>query len=173
MLSSLAAASALFALSSLVVLASGPSAATPPAATQDRVPYEVRGDDFHGVVLHPKHYRSFGLVKADGSPIEGGRMVERRMVDGLEAGLETFLKSNARAREAKLHERIATYKRQYVGLETRAGKRYVYANFLCRVRGERWKTQPVQVDDGGDCYLQLFFEPASGRYVELMINGDA
>jgi hypothetical protein len=55
------------------------------------------------------------------------------------------------------------------------GKRLVYANFFCSPeRRANIDTQNfVMVLDGGDCYFQVWFDPATGEFPQLTINGEA
>lgn len=168
-LTHLAVASALFALATLVLTLS----AVPAAATQVKAPFEVRGDDYHGAVLHPKHHLSTAYRQIERSKITGGWTPDAAMIETLEAGVEAFLKKAKPRRSPELHAKIGPYKRQYIGIVTEDGKRRIYANFFCHVRSERWKRDPLMVADGGDCYFQLFFEPATGTYSGLMVNGEA
>jgi hypothetical protein len=71
-----------------------------------------------------------------------------------------------------LWERAPSYKRQYVGIR-RKGRRVIYANFFCAGSEDSWRTRPVSVDDGGDCYFQVEYDVDRRTFSELSINGDA
>ena len=49
------------------------------------------------------------------------------------------------------------------------------ATTAVQVTGEvtDWTSQPVFVADGGDCFFSVSYEPASGSFEDLRINGDA
>ncbi len=87
-----------------------------------------------------------------------------------EKGLPGYLKSG---QGAELVGKLARYKRQYFGIKTKED-RWILVNFFCSNWGDRdWRKDRIIVDDGGDCYFQLEFNPKIGIYRNLMINGDA
>jgi hypothetical protein len=47
------------------------------------------------------------------------------------------------------------------------------ANFFCDVFGLDIETEPVVVEDGGDCYFRVTFDPERGRFSDLDVNGEA
>jgi len=69
-------------------------------------------------------------------------------------------------------KQMGRYKRQYFGL-VRDGRWIVYGNFFCDAHGKDWLAQPVTVKDGGDCYFQVEYEPKTGRFSNLSVNGEA
>jgi hypothetical protein len=72
-----------------------------------------------------------------------------------------------------LAERVAAYKRQYVGL-LKDGHRVVWANFFCDVDSHTsWRKSPVDVDDGGDCYFQVEYDLDADTLSNLAVNGEA
>jgi len=75
------------------------------------------------------------------------------------------------SKDRPLWERAPGYKRQYVGIR-RNGRRAIYANFFCDA-GPSWRTAPVDVDDGGDCYFQIEYDVDKAAFSDLSINGDA
>ncbi len=74
--------------------------------------------------------------------------------------------------QSKLDQRYLTYKSQWVGFMV-GTRRLLYGNFFCDDFGQAWQTTPISVDDGGDCFLQVVFEPATDSFSQLMINGHA
>jgi len=96
----------------------------------------------------------------------------------LERQLPAFLRREGRAgrlhneQPAPLWKRVAGYKRQYFGLVEK-GRSIVYGNFFCDGGGTDWQRRPVDVDDGGDCYFQVRYDPKTGRLFDLSVNGDA
>ncbi|HWQ14170.1 MAG TPA: hypothetical protein VNL77_15330 [Roseiflexaceae bacterium] len=129
--------------------------------------YTPVGDGtFEGVIVPEQDADAFDS-RADGywTPVETD-------VRALEAGLPGFLHSAAAERSPELWRRQAAYKRQYAGL-IRAGRRLVYASFLCSTHGDDWRRQVVVVLDGGDCYFQLTYDVERGTYGDLVINGEA
>ena len=94
----------------------------------------------------------------------------------LESGLRDFLQSNSNQflnqSETPAWERLDEYNRQYFGI-TLDGKNIVYGNFFCDNAGVEWRKNIVVVMDGGDCFFQFQYDPASGEYFNLRVNGSA
>jgi hypothetical protein len=97
----------------------------------------------------------------------------------MERQLPAFLRREGRAgrlhneKPAPLWKRVAGYKRQYFGLVEK-GRSIVYGNFFCADGGDKdWQRRPVDVDDGGDCYFQVRYDPKTGRFFALSVNADA
>jgi hypothetical protein len=96
----------------------------------------------------------------------------------MERQLPAFLRREGRARRlhnerpVPLWKRVAGYKRQYFGLVEK-GRSIVYGNFFCDGGGTDWQRRPVDVDDGGDCYFQVRYDPKTGRFFALSVNADA
>jgi hypothetical protein len=99
----------------------------------------------------------------------------------LERRLPAFLRRSRQAQQAPqpagdkrepLWKRVPGYQRQYFGL-VKQGRWIVRANFFCDAHGKDWQREPVMVKDGGDCYFQLEYDPKTGRFSELAINGEA
>jgi hypothetical protein len=63
------------------------------------------------------------------------------------------------------------YFRQYVPIRQQ-GRNLLYVNAFCEAPGY-WRTQIVIVDDGGSCYWQALYDPATDKYSDLTINGRA
>jgi hypothetical protein len=96
--------------------------------------------------------------------------LEQRLPDHLRAALPR--PRPARGGKAPLWERAMTYKRQYVGVR-RDGHRIVHANFFCNAWRRDWRTEPIVVLDGGDCYFQVEYDVDKASFSNLMINGEA
>ena len=94
----------------------------------------------------------------------------------LEKGLPAYLQDNQSAfymTQTLVWERLNEYNRQYVGVVL-DGKKVIYGNYLCKdaeITG--WKEQLIYVADGGACFFQFKFEPSTGRFFDLMVNGNA
>jgi len=86
--------------------------------------------------------------------------------------LERALPAHLAHAAAQLVPKLGRYKRQYVGV-VENGARLVFANFFCDARPIEWMHRPVIVDDGGDCYFQIKYDPSTGAFSALNINGDA
>ena len=67
------------------------------------------------------------------------------------------------------------YSLQFLGIE-REGKRQIFLNAFCGCFGSEddlWKTHLAVVADGGTCYWHVTYDPATGRFHDLEINGRA
>jgi hypothetical protein len=65
------------------------------------------------------------------------------------------------------------YFRQYVAV-VRAGVRLIYINALCDVyHRPEWRNHLVRVLDGGNCFWQVWYDPATGSFSDLAVNGSA
>ena len=128
----------------------------------------VHGDAYSGVVISaadaPRFYQG-----ATGSKVEGWSPDEAE-VRALERKLPGFLKDSAPKRSADLHEKVRNYRRQYLGV-VKEGTKLVYINAFCRAEAT-WDKDIVSVDDGGDCYFQVYWNPATGAFSELSVNGE-
>lgn len=68
---------------------------------------------------------------------------------------------------------------QYLGL-TIDGKRFIYVNAFCIGNEaddskfqmhEKWRTDPIVMCDGGDCYWGVLFDLKKLKFKDLSING--
>jgi len=67
------------------------------------------------------------------------------------------------------------YFRQYLAI-VQSGKKQVFVNAMCRASGgnsEDWHHHLQIVYDGGDCFWQAFYDPATQKFSDLSINGRA
>lgn len=109
-----------------------------------------------------------------GLQVEGAWTPTGADVAALEAALPDFLRT---AQDSHLHpdppiwERAPDYYRQYLGM-VENGEQVIYANFFCSEH-DNWQEQIVFVLDGGDCYFQVKYNPHSGEFYDLMVNGEA
>jgi len=96
----------------------------------------------------------------------------------MERELPAFLRravkkvEGAAAKPEPLWKRAPAYQRQYFGMVEK-GHWIVYGNFFCDAHGKDWRSQPVLVKDGGDCYFQVRYDPKTSRFFGLSVNGEA
>jgi len=71
----------------------------------------------------------------------------------------------------------STYYRQYAGVSV-GGHDYVYINafhyhpiYLHRRDQDRWRTEPVQVCDGGADFWGVLYDPETRQFTQLSFNG--
>jgi hypothetical protein len=75
---------------------------------------------------------------------------------------------NRAAKENKLK----VYKRQYVCVVDQHGDKLVWVNCFCNPY-DGWRTTTQVVVDGGDCYYSLVINLTTGKYENLIVNGEA
>lgn len=73
---------------------------------------------------------------------------------------------------AAQESKLKVYKRQYVCLIDQHGNKLVWVNCFCHAF-DGWKTSIQVVMDGGDCFYSLIMNITTGKYDNLMVNGEA
>ncbi|MGB1286668.1 MAG: hypothetical protein ACPG7F_09070 [Aggregatilineales bacterium] len=63
------------------------------------------------------------------------------------------------------------YWRQITGV-TIDGEDYVFAVYSC-MAFEDWREQWIGIDDGGNCFFEVLYHPATDEITRLYIHGDA
>ena len=89
-----------------------------------------------------------------------------------------FKEINHKHPEYKLDKRnfiidLARYKRQYIATINAKGEKEVWINCFCNTHNRNWRQQIIGVRDGGNCYFNLKINLTTGKYYDLMVNGDA
>lgn len=93
----------------------------------------------------------------------------------LETGLIPYLKEHSNLfhnPSQPVWGHLDQYHRQYLGYSSE-GREFIYANYFCNTHGVDWKEEFIFVMDGGECYFQIKYDPASGEFFDLTINGEA
>jgi hypothetical protein len=110
--------------------------------------------------------------------VNGTWMLSRSAVDGLESNIPHIadIPFPNRAYKGSQIPHPEKYFRQYAGIVL-GGHKIIYVNALCETAGNKyetyWRERFVQVFDGGDCYWSVRYDPETGRFSELMVNGVA
>lgn len=68
---------------------------------------------------------------------------------------------------------LQRYKRQYIAIINTKGEKEVWINCFCGERDQNWKTNLIVIKDGGNCYFNLKVNLTTGKYYDLMVNGDS
>ena len=71
----------------------------------------------------------------------------------------------------RIAARLDRYGRQYFGI-TASGRRLLYINGVPHDHSE-WRVRPVFLDDGGESFFHLVYDPELGEFSGLSINGEA
>lgn len=149
--------------------------ATPVVGTAEATPAAIDGDAFMGVIVPESQADGFYFAFF-GEHAEGYWTPAEADTRALEAEIVPFLRSlpdGARGGVAPdLWERLPGYGRQYVGI-VEDERRLIFASFFCDDLGIDWMTEPVAVEDGGDCYVQVRYDVEGGTFSDLAVNGEA
>jgi hypothetical protein len=139
----------------------GTDAASPPPEPGWRI---VRGADYQGAIVPVEAITAFvGLF--DEATVQGAWIPDRAQLDALEAGLPDALGT------LQLPRPLRDYGRQYAGFVA-GGHAYILVNAFCDAPAD-WTHAPVWVADGGACFFQITYEPATGAFTNLRVNGEA
>ena len=65
------------------------------------------------------------------------------------------------------------YRKQLIAVTNKNGEKEVWVNCFCRTWDNRWKTQMMIVDDGGNCYFNFKINFATKKFYDLGVNGGA
>jgi len=65
------------------------------------------------------------------------------------------------------------YKKQLMVVANKKGEKEVWVNCFCSTWDDRWKTELMIVDDGGNCYFNFKINLATKKFYDLGVNGVA
>ena len=150
----------------LLLLVSGAAAAAPPSAT-----WSADRAIFTAEVALKKWVRYRGSTAFWTPSLSDALALEKALPDYLRRHLSRQDRLASDKKEP-LWERAKRSKRQYVGVHLE-GRRIVYANLFCEAFGSDWRSERVDVDDGGDCYFQVEYDVDKATFANLMVNGGA
>ncbi len=68
---------------------------------------------------------------------------------------------------------ITKYKCQFFVAVSPKGEKVIWVNCFCRTLDMQWRSKPVYVMDGGQCFFNLMINLSKSRCYNLMINGEA
>lgn len=162
----------IFAASLVIAVTLACSVALTQTLAKADEPFEVvKTDEFEGVII-PREKAGNFMKAFSGIEEKETWTPDKNEIIKLEAKIKSYVKKAAAKRSPKLWSKLATYKRQYVGI-IRNGRKVIFSNFFCQSFDIDWKTTPVAVDDGGDCYFTVLYDSASAIFSDLRINGEA
>jgi hypothetical protein len=98
-----------------------------------------------------------------------------KQIDMPESCLPDFLKSTIAPEQYgyRILDELDSYKRQYFGITLKDGQPMIYTNFFCVDDFDQWLESPVFVMDGGECFFQVLYNPATNTFSNLRNNGFA
>lgn len=96
-------------------------------------------------------------------------------IDGIEANLSQISNMEPQGWASKVSiEHPERYYRQYIGMTDPQQRKWIYVNAFCEEPPPPdWKTRLIIVVDGGPCFWQAFYDPATQKFSNLMINARA
>ena len=62
--------------------------------------------------------------------------------------------------------------RQYIPVIV-AGRKWIYVNAFCGIEVSGWRTRFVTICDGGESVWGVLYDPATGEFSDLEVNGVA
>ncbi len=170
----------LLALAAAACSEPAPSAARSPAPQADPAPAptpQVALDPAKGVVLSPD--RALDLAhqcsRRSPGPVTGSWSPSPQMIADLEAGLGIVLERQIAATPSA-GVTPQDYYRQYAGLLI-GGRQVIYVNGVAArtverdASGERWKTEPAMICDGGTITFGIEYDPATKAFSNFAFNG--
>ena len=88
----------------------------------------------------------------------------------VDAALPVYLQEAA----PELTDKLGSYTRQYGGVTGREGQQLIYVNFFCDAhRWNNWRSELVDVMDGGNCYFHTVYDVNGRSFLSLSINGES
>jgi len=117
-----------------------------------------------------KNLRFFGLP----GKVTGHWNPEKSDIEALESSLDQVTALESKAWGSRFHvEHPEKYYRQYVGVALDYRK-FVFVDAFCDLKGlDYWQQHLVIVSDGATCFWQALYDPATGKFTYLQINGRA
>ncbi|MGA2832046.1 MAG: hypothetical protein ABSE55_03145 [Terracidiphilus sp.] len=106
--------------------------------------------------------------------INGSWQPTKSQIESLEANLHhvSDLKSFGAPKSERI-EHPEQYFRQYLAV-VRDGQNLIYINSFCQIQNiSNWRNHIAIVMDGGTCFWQARYDPATERFLNLYINGRA
>ncbi|MGH2534945.1 MAG: hypothetical protein ACRDJW_22015 [Thermomicrobiales bacterium] len=135
----------------------------------------VQGDAYEGVIVPegdgPRFFRSLAGAEPAGYWTPAASAIAQ-----LEEDLFVFIvppPCGESPAPDQIWQELDSYRRQYAGFVADDGRRLILVNAFCTDTGLDWRSQPVAVADGGACFFQLTYDPTTGDFSDLDVNGEA
>jgi hypothetical protein len=141
--------------------------AKPTLVSSVPTPSRIGGAGFVGVIFPANSEEMPGLYPPGASywtPSESD-------VIAAEDGLIPFLAKSKDPKAPEILKQIGAYKRQYRGIVL-GGRKQIFIRFFCEISSEDWTSREMVVLDGGSCFFNLRFSPATKTFSNLWINGE-
>jgi hypothetical protein len=135
----------------------------------------VQGDGYAGVIV-PEADGPLFFQSLNGTEPAGYWTPTATEIDQLESNLSMYIYpppcGDSPAPE-QIWQNLETYHRQYAGFVADDGHNLILINAFCDDLGINWQSEPVVVMDGGACFFRLTYDPATGDFFDLRVNGEA
>jgi hypothetical protein len=135
----------------------------------------VQGEGYEGVLVPEEEARALTDFYVSG-PVQTVWKPSEEIVASLEEDLPSYLQTMAAVTPGisdDFVDRLPTYKRQYVGFIQEDGLALILVNATCAGDDQIWRTRPVIVMDGGDCFFRVTYNPGTGSFKDFQVNGQA
>ena len=77
-------------------------------------------------------------------------------------------------KEWSINLKSNSYRRQLIVVTNKKGEKEIWVNCFCDTWGsDKWKTEILLVDDGGNCYFNFKINLATKKFYALGVNGVA
>ena len=76
-------------------------------------------------------------------------------------------------RKKGIEEIMTSYKKQLIFSTDNRGQLFVWINFMCKTRGDHWRSNIPLVFDGGACYFNLKLNLTTKEYFDFSVNSSA
>jgi hypothetical protein len=135
-------------------------------ATCRQTPKEGPVEVAHGVILPPEAWPAYAFA------VDGHWMPTKRQVRALEKRLPAYLREEA----LELRWPLERYFRQYAGIVIEGDRQVIYVN--CVLDTEKpddvdLTRELLVVQDGGDAFFEVFYDPEQEVLFDLYVHGEA
>lgn len=157
-----------------VLVPGGDERDIPWSASTEVMNIPVTNADFEGVIFAKENAAEVGLQFEFNENIHEYWTPNEDEVMALEAGIVPFLQGALSSRDdgEEVWGNLNSYRRQYFGIQFDGERPVVYANFFCS-DFENWQRAYVAVEDGGNCFFQVMYDPDAEVFSNLRVNGEA
>ncbi|MGC3943794.1 MAG: hypothetical protein QM762_04505 [Chryseolinea sp.] len=94
-------------------------------------------------------------------------------VDSLLASVVRAYNSSIADNEHKIGLENNDYRKQLVAVINSKGEKEVWVNCFCVTFNDSWKTQILNIEDGGPCYFNFKVNLVTKRVYDFIVNGFA
>jgi hypothetical protein len=139
------------------------SAYVPPSPWPERIP------------LPAAAVRDWNYFDDQSGVVVTGWQVHRSDVQAVENHLDQIANTQIRWGDYSFHiEQPEAYNMQFLGI-AHDGKKLIFVNAFCEelAPNDEWRTHLAVVSDGFRCFWHTTYDPVTGRFFRLTVNGRA